>query len=74
MYTMPIDSLIAHLYNEQARGVSPVSFPFCSGARYARPAGRHEAALEGRGLTSGVYVVRMRAEGFAQARRLTLLR
>lgn len=37
-------------------------------------AGRHEAVFEARGLPSGVYLVRMTAEGFAQTRRVTLLR
>ncbi|MEM1041120.1 MAG: LamG-like jellyroll fold domain-containing protein [Bacteroidota bacterium] len=39
-----------------------------------RAAGRYEVALDGRGLPSGVYLVRMTAEGFAETRRVTLLR
>jgi hypothetical protein len=39
-----------------------------------QPAGRHEAALDGRALPSGVYLVRMTAEGFTQSHRVTLLR
>ncbi len=39
-----------------------------------RPAGRHEAVLNGAGLASGIYLVRMAAEGFTQTRRVTLLR
>ena len=40
-----------------------------------RPAGRHEAVLDGSGLPSGVYLVRLTAsDGFTQARHLTLLR
>ena len=40
-----------------------------------RPAGRHEAALDGRGLASGTYVVVLVGEGGARAtRKLTLLR
>lgn len=38
-------------------------------------AGRHEAVLDGSGLPSGVYLVRMTSDtGFAETRRLTLLR
>ncbi|MEM1041121.1 MAG: T9SS type A sorting domain-containing protein [Bacteroidota bacterium] len=38
-----------------------------------RAPGRYEVALDGRGLPSGVYVVRMTAAGFAETRRVTLL-
>ena len=38
-------------------------------------AGRHTAALDGRGLPTGTYLVRMTTEsGFTQTRRLTLVR
>ncbi len=39
-----------------------------------RPAGRYEVVLDGAGLPSGLYLVRLTAEGFAQTRRVTLLR
>lgn len=40
-----------------------------------RPAGRHEAALDGAGLPTGLYLVRLTtADGLTQTRRLTLLR
>ena len=37
-------------------------------------AGQHEAVLDGRALPAGVYLVRMTAGGFSQARRVTLVR
>ncbi len=37
-------------------------------------AGRHEAVLEGHGLPSGVYLVRLDAGGTAQTQRITLVR
>ena len=39
-----------------------------------RPAGRHEAILDGQSWPSGVYLLRMTTGSFAQTRRLTLLR
>ncbi|MBD3220175.1 hypothetical protein GF314_02955, partial [bacterium] len=44
-----------------------------------RPAGRHEvlwngADDSGRALSSGVYFARMRADGFQQTRKMTLVR
>lgn len=39
-----------------------------------RAAGRYEAVLDARGLPSGVYLVRVTADGFQQTRRVTLLR
>ena len=40
----------------------------------AHPAGQHEVVFDGHGLPSGVYFVRMAAEGFAQTRTVALLR
>ncbi|MDX1419296.1 MAG: T9SS type A sorting domain-containing protein [Rubricoccaceae bacterium] len=40
----------------------------------AQAAGRHAAALDGRGLAGGVYLVRLSAEGVRQTRRVTLVR
>ncbi len=39
-----------------------------------RAAGRYEAMLDARSLPSGAYLVRMTADGFAETRRVTLLR
>ena len=39
-----------------------------------QPAGWHEAVLPARGLTAGLYVVRLRADDFAAVRRITLVR
>lgn len=39
-----------------------------------QPAGWHEAVLPARGLTAGLYVVRLRAGDFAAIRRITLVR
>ncbi|MCH8031441.1 MAG: T9SS type A sorting domain-containing protein [Bacteroidetes bacterium] len=38
------------------------------------PAGQHEVVFDGHGMPSGVYFVRMAAEGFAQTQTITLLR
>jgi len=43
-------------------------------AEGTKPAGRHSADLEGARMPSGTYFVRMRAEGFQQTRRLTVVR
>jgi len=40
----------------------------------AKQAGRHSVQLEGARMPSGTYFVRMRAEGFQQTRRLTVVR
>jgi len=39
-----------------------------------RLAGEHEIIFDGQGVPSGVYLVRVEAEGFVQTRRITLLR
>lgn len=39
-----------------------------------REAGRHEVTLDGRGLPSGIYMVRMIAQGYDQSTRITLLK
>jgi hypothetical protein len=39
-----------------------------------RPAGRHEAVLDGRMLPSGVYLVRLAAGGEVRTRAVTLAR
>jgi endo-1,4-beta-xylanase len=39
-----------------------------------RPAGRHEAVIDGSGLASGVYFCRLESEGLAAVRKVTLVR
>ena len=39
-----------------------------------RAAGRYDAVFDGHGLASGIYVVRLSADGFTQTERVTLLR
>ena len=39
-----------------------------------REAGRHQLQVETQRFASGVYFVRMRAEGFQQTRRITILK
>jgi hypothetical protein len=38
------------------------------------PPGRHEVLMDGLGLSSGVYIVRMEADAYAAARRIVLNR